>query len=75
MPLTKPKGAVENFKQKKHSHTCTKCGQVWNCSLQIDPQDRRDWANRKPEPINLDKAEQECWYDNDPDCVKCEVAA
>lgn len=68
MPLTKPKGAVENFKQKKHSHTCTKCGRVWNCNLQIDPDDREDWRKRG---MNPEKIALECWYDDAPDCVQC----
>jgi hypothetical protein len=71
MPLAKPKGAVENFKPKKHTHTCSKCGRVWNCNLQIDPADKLEWAGRKPNPINVEKMGLECWWDDNPDCVEC----
>jgi hypothetical protein len=73
MPLTKPKGVVENFKPKggnPHTHTC-KCGKVWACNLAIDPEDRAEWAKRK---VNLTKLELVCWWDDDPNCVKCEAA-
>jgi len=76
MPLTKLKGVVENWKQKKHAHTCTKCGRVWTCNLQIDPEDRERWLKEKARKVCQceDKVDLQCWWDVDTDCVKCEGA-
>jgi hypothetical protein len=69
--LSKPKGLVENYKPKKHSHKCPKCGKEWACSLQIDPSQRQEWERSRKEPYNVEKMKLACWWDNDPDCVKC----
>lgn len=49
----------KNAPHKPHEHTCTQCGEVWECKLQLWPEHKKFGGKNN------------CFHDQDETCLGC----